>query len=1405
MARRHRSRKPRRPRRKLRKNPHSAIFGSELQQVARASSGPELVFFPVNPLSLAWAANAYALQREFASYTSDVQDLIPLLSEIDPEAAQTLIKNGQLDEAALFHVLGEVHSRAKDPDASPALAALARKIDETGVASKIGLAEEMEAITPFPNYGVLAGQGLVGQGLTLPGRGSPEDRIKDVVSKLALTAEQLRRVGAGSAVAEIGAGVGDQSRAAFVVFGSPDDMEGMALFPVAPSPALAERKAASVVEYILSAGLWDAARWKEKGPKWVEGSRVRWALPGACLTKKGTDLTRSSRLVNFIAPTQMTYIGQDTMLKITFRPDNLHFRGVLRQGKKEAWVQGTYLEESGSYQVESPTASGTLVLENDSAILSLPGIPPLKFSDSTREMPGQGDYLMEPGVISWLRRGAEWLATQTTRSTQLVSLLVGRAVDPRVARGVLQAFGRDLAALPMSFLGELPSPDGVPRYLPPVGSPSWYGSPALHRAMASQRRGKRVELSGRYKNPPSLLLMDLLAGQGRQPFAKHHHALLDLREVMRWSEVGKLEEREARAYEKSVFFAGRPQRKKSPNFIPIEGPESVVCSAVITLYGMNEESGEYTVLWQSSPLDGGMIDGIVSSTREAEGPIGPEQAPFSPQLALRRWAAQQSGLAGRVAELEKEKPKGLPPYEMIVALLVDQGAMERWRKKATNLPKILDVGMGQCMGRRASLGLVLSSLNLSSDMGVPDLESLLSVHSVWASPGIVPARLPMSDYWTLAENLAQTGLSKGRELIPLWGTPWRSQDLFSFSNVSRTRPFVKLREWVEKKLAEGHEFKRPWTEERMYIRVLFNNIPPRYLGGRTADVVVGGRRALQAMGGEGSRAKRVGQKDIGGSWSSGQVVSPDAARRVWATGQSRGRLDIFNFAASICKVVGCKVHGVRRTEKSKADKLKQSLASLDAQENVIHQMMAEYGILSDVDWEDPASVRDGLVRLRNAMRPSYTHRTSVGQLPSQVSRLEAQLMEADEGSPLFELYEAEGLDEITDFAPGYLDRIAKLNGRRPRRPRRARRKMRRRTRRNPLREYELEEAISYAESKKSQPDEGDLEKVFSRLRDDSDPAEWPITTDRVDRLFPRKYQGGGTWKPANRLAALGTFDMVSRLGELDPSSELVQKGRAEVFNSPMPVDNEAVRALALAEAGLSLREATRILAAQKGKRSKGFTMAPSSAICKLYRSVKLKGYRPPPQVFSNMESRGGKHLLIWMSPSSLSQARVMSYRRGTHIDCDMVSPRQEDLGELLGRALQSALYWVAEKPQRSSVTEVWVGRVGQPDLYLALGKGQTITLAQVSANLEAAKRGEAGFRLPIFQSPRAQRSGTENDVIAYTEAVRKQFGASAAMQAGEPQVVAPVRQAGKPEPGVAPSPEEEGPFLFGDDDDEVMF
>jgi hypothetical protein len=779
---------------------------------------------------------------------------------------------------------------------------------------------------------------------------------------------------------------------------------------------------------------------------------------------------------------------------------------------------------------------------------------------------------------------------------------------------------------------------------------------------------------------------------------------------------------------------------------------------------------------------------------------------FNPAFAIRAWIAQSSGL-GVLADMWQDAEMSgedvlMAPFSIVGSMKVDRLALTRAK---TKYPKSLS--------RTNEVGQYITSLRVVPRIksSAPDPTSLRQVYGeVNEAPGFYPHTLPSGDIEALSEHLVETGWNRRtHQLVPLVGTPWQSTNLLSFSHVSQTTQFADPEYGMLARLrAENARQESPAPEEQVQAAAYYTVIDDQttVTGSRFVPAgIVGGRRAFFAYGGFQAQAVRKQR----------ELTSPDPGQRQWATRKRGAFRNLIGFAMQVCKQTGaCVPHGPRRHQVAglmrdvkfpnlglsedeqaavvfgEADSLTfapdraQSLGlqpgmelqtvigsalfdvkvfevdegalllfepadpSSSQEGNEVVRLMVQYGIPIP-DPNNAEELRESLLALREALELEYTHRVSTGVLTRQIQE-DVDRQEAEKKGLAISTYSEYEVDPV--HVAGFLEEMAKPNrGRRRRKPRKARR-----SRRNPLKvdRREIDAAIEYARTGEGAEN---LELAFRREREASDPMDWQFTQDRLAELFPREGRlRPDTWAPRDRLAALSRFDLVSRVEpetvEDFARSRDLSPGQLEaaLLDAEVPFSTPEAAQYIASRAGLSLKETVRILAQQRSARRRPFTMQPSSAVCRSRRGRRLTHYKPPPEMLSKA---GPNKVVILMSPAQAAFPRVMTWRRNTHIDCDLVSRRPEDLPDLLSLAIQSALFWVAEKaPRRAGNTTIWVGRIGDDKLYKAWGPEEPLNLSTVARNLDEARRGEEANLLRLYR-PDPERNRAEED--RYYQAARR--------------------------------------------------
>lgn len=1243
---------------------------------------PAVFVFPINPLSISWAAEYARLLKAARAYQAVQADFASamMLGTLAPD----LTTEDDLVETAQHYL-----SLYKDTAGTDkTLIELA-----SAVVAGYGLTDELKA----------SGGSRINFGLLLNAEDTSTAALDRVIAFDKTC--QLARQGLGepSLIAD---SPDASSTSVWLRAGPEDDPLGLALLPLAYDREQAARAAAGVLRAVYRK-LWDS-----KQGDWVAEAQLLFCLPAPySASAKGGDSTASDAFVDFVAPRVLRYENADgAQLTIGFSADGQQVGGwyITAQQPMVRFI-GSRQEAGAEMSTYMLTIAGRKLL------LTLQGVQAelagtrMKQTDSYRAESGHGTdtYAYVPPVLAWLHSGLAQLVAETPKEKRTA-----------VSR-VLQQLADKLPYLRLGFYGPVKADDGAPRFLPATGDDAektYYGEPARIRALTSLRRLKREQFAGSLGKKVAATSMKQLArlATTAKPADAERLAekLVNLDQQARHSEFVDLEQREADKLENEIWNMLPEPPALTVTGLDISSEQSAVCGLALTLWGPIGE--EYGPIWRSpvlSPVDLSLI------FREAE-ELNPPQFDgdtFQPVKAINAYVARS---VPAVRDWMKNEEGSKLPFVLIGTALVD---LERL--KQPNIPTPLQLGAAMCDGRQVQLGACMADMRFPTNP-----EELLTAYG--ERPHIfMPTRIARQDLWSAFQNLALFDWDKSRRSLEMREEP--GLNWASFDVVRQSKEFERSVEVARKKLAKKGVEAPPDFDLRIYHALLTEGLLPWYGGGARPAVVSGGRRAYAALGGTQGRAKRVGQtRTASGEWTPGRVVSPDAKQRAWATKPKVMYRDVFGFAASMLRQAGVYVRAGGRRFFVDQDKVsfEQSLKALSTEE---------------------------LLELQKDITYAYEHKNRLGQVPEQLEnayKREQGLLAEGEEAPDF-------------FARDYLDQIAKLNPvRRARKARRARRS--RRAERNPLTDGELKDAVAYAASKSKTREPGDLPRAFERLSRQSDPQSWELTPARVSNLFPRTYEGRDTWLPARRMQALTQEDMVSRVGPL--SAEAKQEGRQRSVGLAVPFEDPAVLALTLAEAGLSLDEAIRVWQQQADSRrtvrtTKGMAqhaLQPSSAICKLYRRRRLTAYTLPTAVVQAV----GPNVLLLMSPTSVHQPRVMTYRQGAHIDCDMIGKSPEDMPEILGKSLQATLYWLAEKQQRLERMTVYVGRIGQPDLYVAYRPGQAITLAQISKNLQAAAKNEAGARLSVYSNIRAIGPGIKADEAHYYDAVRRQIGVDAAAE-----------------------------------------
>lgn len=737
---------------------------------------------------------------------------------------------------------------------------------------------------------------------------------------------------------------------------------------------------------------------------------------------------------------------------------------------------------------------------------------------------------------------------------------------------------------------------------------------------------------------------------------------------------------------------------------------------------------------------------------------GEEPTPFSARLAIRRDLVRRSGL-GTLAEMYEDVEQasnyvqGNPvPFIIVGSMIVDAKKYNRvqhyrqmvgeaekfpvlealWlepprdtltaterryfgERDAPNYPPLRE---GNKIPGTPGLALLLTEIGLPRPTGastVPDPEKLDAV-SGFEGQGLLVRSASGQMLSPLSREMVQAEVYKKRtgqiEFAPVYrrGSKRPARTLFTMKNLKTLDAWGAAKAEIEAaERAAAKEEERPprpicgpngpegcISERAVYFALLTNAFGgrPRQRGTRATRA---GRAGFEARGGVALR--------------SGSGRRTATTRREWAVKLPASFESPFSLAQKIIK--GRKRRGIspvaRQADLPEVRDMNRAFQGLGGREQSVSQLTSvvdafekefnKHGILvpefiDDVE-EYKADVVEALQALRDAVGVPFS-------LPADVGLL------------------TEGAEE-GDFGASVAASLAMPNGRRPRRRRKARKS--RRSRRNPTEglwdQEEIADAVDYSDqllrrrrtkskaTGQAAKDLAELEsrlgRLFSETGEQVAPTDWPVSQESVLSYFPTQ---DARWTPEDRLQNMAVFPLVAQVKE---SEGAPAPGK--------PWGSDAIARVIGRNALLSLDEAARIIEQQKMSRaprgSNRRAVQASSALCRMGRSLRLGGYKLPPSL-RNKTKRG---VLILVSPESTRlDARVMTFRNGTHIDCDMVGPKDQ-LTKLIGQALQSALYWSVEKGPRFADSSIWVARIGEPEYRIVRRPNTQISVGQAIDNL----------------------------------------------------------------------------------------
>jgi hypothetical protein len=275
----------------------------------------------------------------------------------------------------------------------------------------------------------------------------------------------------------------------------------------------------------------------------------------------------------------------------------------------------------------------------------------------------------------------------------------------------------------------------------------------------------------------------------------------------------------------------------------------------------------------------------------------------------------------------------------------------------------------------------------------------------------------------------------------------------------------------------------------------------------------------------------------------------------------------------------------------------------------------------------------------------------------------------------------------------------------------------------------------------------------------------------IQALFP--YRAGPKSLTEEKLfAELVNYDLFPQLappevehtadGELTPFE--VKIGEKVLNNEPLE-ENE--RQYLVRHANLSAAEARRIMGTRRKSKSSGRMISASGALCLRHRNTaRLKGYS------SQLPVTDPGSLWIVVAPpvqGSAGAARIMSFRNGSHIDCDMLVGPDKSFSHFLGKAIQGMVMWLAEKNGRRiprMTRGLRLGMVGSPLVRVLWKPGDPESSIDPRAMLKKAYTDTPGNRellwgavegVPDKKQPPSARERIKADKKDYSDAQAKAF------------------------------------------------
>lgn len=222
------------------------------------------------------------------------------------------------------------------------------------------------------------------------------------------------------------------------------------------------------------------------------------------------------------------------------------------------------------------------------------------------------------------------------------------------------------------------------------------------------------------------------------------------------------------------------------------------------------------------------------------------------------------------------------------------------------------------------------------------------------------------------------------------------------------------------------------------------------------------------------------------------------------------------------------------------------------------------------------------------------------------------------------------------------------------------------------------------------------------------PTDIEALAEAVRRFYPKKGPRAQFALP-QVLATLGQNDLFGRYAPAAADPE-VEEAFRQRFGRPdgLKTSLDASQAAALRQAA-ALDLQTGLTIAQGRQRAAREQRVGSAAgvYCKNLRNTSRLPWEDVP---SPLKASNTVWIVVAPPVGEQTVQRIMTFRNGTHIDCDRLVTPREHLGQTIGKYLQATTLWIAENPKRADrLRFIALAHVGSPVYRLLWTSGEALT------------------------------------------------------------------------------------------------